>query len=62
MIDMVAISVPFLRKFVTESVSGASFIDDRTLLERFGVDLEMFSAQVTQAETAAKAARRRKRA
>jgi II/X family phage/plasmid replication protein len=39
MIDMVAISVPFLRKFVTESVSGASFIDDRTLLERFGVDL-----------------------
>lgn len=30
--------------------------------ERFGVDLETFSAQVTQAETAAKAARRRKRA
>ena len=28
----------------------------------FGVDLEAFSAQVTQAEAAAKAARRRKRA
>lgn len=39
MIDMVAISVPFLRKYMTESVSGASFIDDRTLLEKFGVDL-----------------------
>lgn len=30
--------------------------------ERFGVDLETFSAQVTHAEAAAKAARRKKRA
>lgn len=30
--------------------------------ERFGVDLEAFSARVTQAEAAAKAARRGKRA
>lgn len=29
--------------------------------ERFGLDLEAFSARVTQAETAAKAARRRSR-
>jgi len=39
MIDMVAISVPFLRKHVTTSPAGPSFIDDRTLLETFGVDL-----------------------
>ncbi|WP_454717950.1 hypothetical protein [Caulobacter segnis] len=30
--------------------------------ERFGVDLEAFSAQVTQAEAAAKAARKRRKA
>ena len=30
--------------------------------ERFGVDLDAFSAQVTEAEVAAKAARKRRRA
>jgi len=39
MIDMVSISVPFFRKHYTETVSGGAFIDDRTLFERFGVDL-----------------------
>lgn len=39
MIDMVSISVPFLRKHYIETSSGAYFIDDRTLMERFGVEL-----------------------
>jgi len=39
MIDMVSISIPFLRKHYVESASGACFIDDRTLMERFGLDL-----------------------
>ncbi len=39
MIDMVAISVPFLRKYYVDSPTGAPFIDDRTLVERFGLDM-----------------------
>lgn len=39
MIDMVAISVPFLDKHVTTCPTGQSFIDDRTLIETLGLDL-----------------------
>lgn len=39
MIDMVSISVPFLRRYYTETIAGGAFIDDRTLLERFGLDM-----------------------
>jgi len=39
MIDMVAISVRFLDKFVTYCPTGKSFIDDRTLIETLGLDL-----------------------
>lgn len=39
MIDMVAISVPFLRKYYVEAASGGAFIDDRTLIERFGLEM-----------------------
>lgn len=39
MIDMVAISVRFLDKYVTTCPTGNSFIDDRTLIETLGLDL-----------------------
>jgi len=38
MIDMVAISIPFLPQYVTGEFEN-SFIDDRTLLERFGLTM-----------------------
>jgi transcription elongation factor Elf1 len=43
-----------------EAVRMLPVIDCPACDERFGVDLEAFSAQVTQAEAAAKAARRRR--
>lgn len=43
-----------------EAVRVLPVIDCPACGERFGVDLEAFSAQVTQAEAAAKAARKRR--
>lgn len=43
-----------------EAVRMLPVIDCPACGERFGVDLEAFSAQVTQAEAAAKAARKRR--
>ena len=43
-----------------EAVRMLPVIDCPACGERFGVDLEAFSAQVTQAEAAAKASRRRR--
>lgn len=43
-----------------EAVRMLPVLDCPACGERFGVDLEAFSARVTQAEAAAKAARRRK--
>jgi len=45
-----------------EAVRMLPVVDCPACGATFGVDLEAFSAQVTQAEVAAKAARRRKRA
>lgn len=44
-----------------EAVSRLPVIDCGACGERFGVDLEAFSAQVTAAEALAKAARRKRR-
>lgn len=45
-----------------EAVSMLPVLDCTGCGERFGVDLEAFSARVSEAEAAAKAARRKKRA
>jgi transcription elongation factor Elf1 len=45
-----------------EAVRMLPVLDCPACGERFGVDLEAFSAQVTQAEAAAKAARKKRKA
>nr|WP_295112362.1 hypothetical protein [uncultured Caulobacter sp.] len=49
-------------KAAIEAVRMLPVLDCPACGQRFGVDLEAFSAQVTQAEAAAKAARKRRKA
>ena len=51
-----------LARAAIEAVRVLPVLDCPSCGERFGVDLDAFSARVTQAETAAKAARKRRKA